>query len=50
MAKSRSQISRRNRQRGAELERETAAFLWDELGLVFKRNLGRGSIVEYRIR
>ena len=39
MAKSRSQISRRNRQRGAELERETAAFLWDELGLVFKRNL-----------
>ena len=39
MAKSASQIGRRNRQRGAETERQIADILHGELGMTFKRNL-----------
>jgi len=39
MAKSASQIGRRNRQRGAETERQIAEILHGELGMTFKRNL-----------
>ena len=39
MAKLASQIGRRNRQRGAETERQIADILHGELGMTFKRNL-----------
>ena len=39
MAKSASQIGRRNRQRGAETERQIAEILHGELGMKFVRNL-----------